>query len=84
MTVEVFKTSVTDRKQASILLSAIHGAFANYKANFDLEDCDHILRVESNNQIIEVNTIISLLDDFGVYSEVLPDEIINETALITK
>ncbi|MDB5012076.1 MAG: hypothetical protein JWQ25_278 [Daejeonella sp.] len=82
--VEVFKTSVTNRKQANILLSEIHSAFANYKANFDLEDCDHILRIECSFMNIEVNAMINLLGEFGFYAEVLPDEVINETAFMIK
>ena len=44
--VEVFRTNVKQRDHANILISQIHKAFPDYKANFDLEDCDKILRVD--------------------------------------
>ena len=49
MVVEVFKTNVNKRRQANRLLDAIHNAFGNHKANFDLDDCDRILRVQCDN-----------------------------------
>lgn len=44
--VEVFKTNVEESVHACMLVDQIHKTFKNYKANFDLEDCDKILRVE--------------------------------------
>lgn len=82
--VEVLKTNVTDKKQATILLSEIHFAFTSYKANFDLEDCDQILRIETNFSFIEVKEIINLLSRYGFYAEVLPDDIIEEAAYTKK
>ncbi|MDB5120630.1 MAG: hypothetical protein JWN56_1848 [Sphingobacteriales bacterium] len=82
--VEVFKTNVTDRQQANILIREIHLAFSNYKANFDLEDCDNILRIECNSANICIDYILSLLNEFGFYAEVLPDEIVDGMALMFK
>ena len=45
--VEVFKTNVHDVDQVNLLLNQIHNTFKGYKANFDLEDCDKILRIVS-------------------------------------
>lgn len=45
-----------------------------YKASFDLEDCDRILRVEAHNIAIEALT--SLLKTSGCCAAVLPDEAI--------
>ncbi len=45
--VEVFKTNVEDSSHADLLIEQIHKTYTHYTANFDLEDCDKILRVES-------------------------------------
>ena len=47
--VEVFKTNVKDRDQAKMLIDQIQKTFTDFTANFDLEDCDKILRVKSTN-----------------------------------
>ena len=73
--VEVFRTNVKDRSQANMLVNQIHKSFVGYKANFDLEDCDSILRVACTTELIQVSYLILLLKDFGYMAEVLPDEI---------
>ncbi|MDQ3290264.1 MAG: hypothetical protein M3Q05_03130 [Bacteroidota bacterium] len=72
--VEVFKTNVQDQHHANMLLGLIHQNFREYKANFDLEDCDNILRVASATEFIRAACLIQLLQDSGFYAEVLPDE----------
>jgi hypothetical protein len=74
MMVEVFKTNVSNPKQAKMLLDQIHKVFNSYTANFDLEDCDKILRVKSGWGFIEHARLIALLKTFGFHAEVLPDE----------
>ena len=71
--VEVLKTNVRDQDHATILLDLIHQTFRDYKANFDLEDCDKILRVASTTGFIQAACLIKLLQEFGFYAEVLPD-----------
>jgi hypothetical protein len=73
--VEVFKTNITDRGQAAMLVDRIHKAFIGYKANFDLEDCDNILRVELENGRVATSSLLCFLNDFGCTAEVLPDEL---------
>ena len=73
--VEVFKTNVEDCSQAYLLIEQIHKTYTHYKANFDLEDCDRILRVESNLSGIEPSLLISLLSEFGYDAEILQDKI---------
>ncbi len=73
--VEVFKTDVADPKDACMLVEAIKKAFPGYKVNFDLQDCDHILRIESCVGGIQLDPIIRLINKFGYSAEVLPDEI---------
>jgi len=73
--IEVFKTNVKDKSQSQVLINLIHRAFPNYKANFDLDDCDKILRVCGITNPLQAFQIINLLKDFGVLAEVLPDEV---------
>jgi hypothetical protein len=71
--IEVFKTNVNATKDADMLISHIHEAFWAYEANFDLQDCDKILRVKCIMGSIQVSGLIDLLHDFGFYAEVLQD-----------
>jgi len=66
--VEVFKTDVQVYKEA-MLLSILSSTFPHCRINFDLEDCDKILRVEGTN--ICNDTIINLLNAHDCYCEVL-------------
>lgn len=72
--VEVFKTNVIDPEQANALIGLIHKTFVNYRANFDLDDCDKILRIQCDNSCVQGSAVISLLNDMGFYAEVLPDD----------
>jgi hypothetical protein len=44
--VEIFKTNVGDFKGAAAIIAYLSKHFPHYQANFDLEDCDRILRIE--------------------------------------
>ena len=46
-TVEIFATNVQEVSQAKDLVNILLKIFPEYLINFDLEDCDRILRVES-------------------------------------
>jgi hypothetical protein len=48
--------------------------FANCKVNFDLDDCDRILRVVSENKI-QSDLLINALQQIGCKAELLPDTI---------
>ncbi|MGV8878144.1 MAG: hypothetical protein ACOH2A_03840 [Sphingobacteriaceae bacterium] len=74
--VEVFKTDVTDQHQATLLVDQIHQFFNEYRANFDLEDCGHILRIACASGHIDHDFLINLLKDFKFYAEILHDEVI--------
>jgi hypothetical protein len=71
--VEVFKTTIYDPRQAAVVLNLIHGAFSGYSANFDLEDCDKILRVECATGGVEAHKIMGLVSSLGHVAEILPD-----------
>ncbi|HDZ14559.1 hypothetical protein LCGC14_0993210 [marine sediment metagenome] len=73
--VEVYRTNVATQKQAKFVLEQLLKIFPEYLINFDLEDCDNILRVESVSGKIEVVRIAALLNDIGFFAMVLPDTI---------
>jgi hypothetical protein len=47
--VEVFRTNVRHKRKAKMLLNILSKQFPLCSINFDLEDCDNILRVEGEN-----------------------------------
>jgi hypothetical protein len=73
--VEVFKTSVTAADHAKQLLDQLLHAYPHYKANFDLSDCDHILRVVHADGPVFGDDIIEFVRRFGYEAEVLTDMI---------
>jgi len=72
--VEVFKTNVQDEDHALLLVAEIQKSFPGYIVNFDLEDCDRILRVKSSARI-DADSIIKLLHELGYHAGILPDEV---------
>ena len=44
--IEIFKTNVDTVRQAETILTLLHRHFPSTEINFDLEDCDKILRVK--------------------------------------
>jgi hypothetical protein len=47
--IEIFKTNVDTVRQAETILALLHHHFPFAEVNFDLEDCDKILRVKGEN-----------------------------------
>ncbi|HEV7381275.1 MAG TPA: hypothetical protein VGN64_15865 [Dyadobacter sp.] len=72
--IEVFKTNVADSCEARLLMEVLKLHFHMMKVSFDLEDCDKVLRVQSESGMISAVTIIGLLRGLGYCAEVLPDE----------
>ncbi len=56
----VFKTSVKTKRQVKCLQPHINKILPNENWNFDLEDCDNSLRIESEEK--KVGLIIDLLN----------------------
>ncbi len=67
--VEVFKTNVQRKIQSKMLLSILSEAFPSFKINFDLSDCDKVLRVEGDT--METSRIMILVKEYGFTCEVL-------------
>ncbi|WP_316765489.1 hypothetical protein [Pedobacter frigiditerrae] len=82
--VEVFKTDVSNCDDAERLIAQILLNFPNYKVNFDLEDCDLILRVQSFNESIIPQPIISILRHNGFYAEILEDDFQPDAGVLSR
>jgi hypothetical protein len=67
--VEAFKTNVQKKAQSKMLLSILSQAFPSFKINFDLSDCDKVLRVEGDN--MEALRIMVLVKEYGFTCEIL-------------
>ncbi len=70
--IEIFKTDVMSTEDASLLVRQLNHQMG-YTANFDLQDCDHILRVVSSEGEVEPKTVIRMLEKQGFRAEILPD-----------
>jgi len=67
--VEVFKTNVIQNELAFQLRAALESRLPSHKINFDLEDCDKILRIEGHT--IPTKMVIEFLANQGFQCEVL-------------
>lgn len=81
--VEVFKTNVVLTADAEFLIKHIQDVFIGYIVNFDLEDCDNILRVENEKGEVEPSPLINLLKEHGFLAKVLPDYIQTESIIVS-
>ena len=73
--VEIFKTNFKSKKKAKQVISMLEHEFPDCIINFDLEDCDKILRIETSKEAIDCKKVIQLINDFGFNIEVLSDSI---------
>ena len=71
MNVLVFKTTVQSNKDISKLQPFINDVVKDGKWNFDLEDCDKIFRVETDENLN--NSLIFLFNANGYSCEELED-----------
>lgn len=67
--VEVFKTNIVDENTAKTVLNDLAIHLPNSYINFDLEDCDKILRIE--NCSVHLDLVVSILNNNGFYCEPL-------------
>jgi Neuraminidase (sialidase) len=67
--VEVFKTDIDQKIKADEIVNILSVHFPSYKINVDFEDCDRVLRIESD--ILDVDEVVSILRGRGVEIEAL-------------
>ena len=80
--VEVFKTSIRSDAEAALVLMELETAFPDHEINFDLEDCDNILRFKTDAVHIDIKSVMELVKDQGFEIEILTDEIPSKGRLI--
>jgi hypothetical protein len=68
-TVEVFKTDVQNVAQSVKLIRKLRQHIPGIEINFDLDDCDRVLRIEGGH--IPVPRVIKLMNNNGYYCELL-------------
>lgn len=67
--VEIFKTNVIEPEMANLLVGMLNTRLPGNRINFDLSDCDKILRIEGGNIIPEI--VIETLVSAGYCCEIL-------------
>ncbi|GIZ08162.1 hypothetical protein [Flavobacterium sp. UMI-01] len=73
--IEIYRTNIIKEEDAQQMLRQLRQFFPHYKIDFDLEDCDHILRVETFEETLDNDAILRVVTDDGFYIEILSDEI---------
>lgn len=76
MEIFVFKTNVNTTQTAEKVHQLLLSDPQITKVTFDLEDCDKILRIESENLVQE--NIVHQLENIGIQVQELPDQIEEE------
>lgn len=67
----VYKTNITTKSRALAADSELKRLLPDVKWNFDLEDCDKILRIDSREDITRL--LQNEMVKFGISIEELPD-----------
>ncbi len=67
--IEVFKTNITQKQKANSIAEELLQKIPGAKINFDLTDCDNILRIDCGADIIQMVT--EHLHNRGFQCEVL-------------
>jgi hypothetical protein len=71
--IEVFKTNIAKKQEAEIIENELLKILPGAVVNFDLEDFDRVLRVESVHQNFEARDVITLVAKMGFECKVLTD-----------
>ena len=69
--IEIFKTNITKRAVSKRVTKHLLEILPHASINFDLEDCDKILRVENSLQNFMTQQIIESVEKLGFECEVL-------------
>ncbi|KAF2082743.1 hypothetical protein [Flavobacterium sharifuzzamanii] len=61
--VEIFKTNVQKESDRDYIMTVMQNQFPDYKINFDLEDCDKILRIEGVD--LQYDNVVNYVSSLG-------------------
>lgn len=67
--IEIFKTNITEVNEAKIITQKLLEYHPLSKIDFDLEDCDKTLRIES--RFIDISKVIRILNENDFLCEIL-------------
>ncbi|HTI61422.1 hypothetical protein [Mucilaginibacter sp.] len=67
MEILIFKTNVTSKRKVSKVRALLTSVAAIKQWNFDLEDCDKVLRIEANG--LNTGYVESLLNTAGFHCQ---------------
>jgi hypothetical protein len=67
--VQVFRTDVPDRETARAITYLLKRDFSHCRINFDLDDCDRILRIESRKTSVDEMEVQLLIGICGYHCE---------------
>lgn len=65
--VEIFKTNINNKRNALHALQNLSLALPEYDFNFDLDDCDKVLRVAGHS--IDIGTVLNSMKRLGYQCE---------------
>lgn len=72
--VEVFRTDITTKRHALVVITFIQAYFPGLRVTIDLADCDRVLRVQGGpHDKLPVVGIRRLVVALGFAAEVMPD-----------
>lgn len=69
MNIEVYKTDVKTKEEASDIVTLLQFVISDCIINFDLEDCDRILRIESSRDVTEM--VYNVFNNQGFFCQKL-------------
>lgn len=69
--IEVLKTDIKNKTKANAIIKALKLRFPASDFNLDLNDCDKILRIESNQNI--TSGVVEMLNSQGFICKVLEE-----------
>lgn len=69
--IEIFKTNVRGKRNATYLLGEMRAVFPNHKISIDLDDKDKVLRIESPKSKVKPTEVIQLLNRRNFHCEIL-------------
>ena len=72
--VEVFKTNIRTRAHALAIGSCLQDVFKGYLINFDLDDCDRIMRIRSLYSEVDNERVCRIVLAMGFEASVLSDD----------
>ncbi|EHQ26098.1 hypothetical protein Mucpa_1955 [Mucilaginibacter paludis DSM 18603] len=61
--IEIFKTNVENKQEVAVVIDLLRMYYQHAEINFDLEDCDRILRIKGEGFCVE--NVIKILANNG-------------------